>query len=618
MKRESILRREFLKKAGQGLISISCLSFFSPGCRRSELSGDYDLVIRQALVFDGSGQPPFRADVGISGNYIKYIGKIGKNSSRRELLAEDLCLSPGFIDVHNHTDIELLVCPTADSLIRQGVTTVIGGNCGSSRFPLTPAMLQDEDRYLSREFGLKVDWQDIRQGVTTVIGGNCGSSRFPLTPAMLQDEDRYLSREFGLKVDWQDLAGFFRRLEAKGQALNFATLVGQGTIRAAVVGYNNRPPSAQEMDRMKELASQALQQGAIGISTGLEYAPGSFASTGELIDLMKVLRGNQGIYATHMRDEEDEVLPAVDEALNIAEQSRVRLEISHLKIGFPRNWPLIDQLLEKLNQARARGVDFSADVYPYTAWSTGLSIFFPLWVREGKNEDFLNRLRSPELEPKLREAINQAESNLGSWNKVLIASVETEKNRQLEGLDLEQAAKGRNQDQDMFLFIRDLLLEERGQVSMVCFGLSEDNLKKILQQPFTCLGSDGEVASTTGPLSKGKPHPRYYGTFPRALAEYVRKEKVVPLETMIRKMTGFPAERFNLKQRGLVKPGYLADLVLFDYEKIQDKATWSDPHHYPEGIPYVLVNGKLVVDEGQITGQLPGKILRNDGRGQVI
>ncbi|HOE14878.1 MAG TPA: D-aminoacylase [Candidatus Saccharicenans sp.] len=574
MKRESILRREFLKKAGQGLISISCLSFFSPGCRRSELSGDYDLVIRQALVFDGSGQPPFRADVGISGNYIKYIGKIGKNSSRRELLAEDLCLSPGFIDVHNHTDIELLVCPTADSL--------------------------------------------IRQGVTTVIGGNCGSSRFPLTPAMLQDEDRYLSREFGLKVDWQDLAGFFRRLEAKGQALNFATLVGQGTIRAAVVGYNNRPPSAQEMDRMKELASQALQQGAIGISTGLEYAPGSFASTGELIDLMKVLRGNQGIYATHMRDEEDEVLPAVDEALNIAEQSRVRLEISHLKIGFPRNWPLIDQLLEKLNQARARGVDFSADVYPYTAWSTGLSIFFPLWVREGKNEDFLNRLRSPELEPKLREAINQAESNLGSWNKVLIASVETEKNRQLEGLDLEQAAKGRNQDQDMFLFIRDLLLEERGQVSMVCFGLSEDNLKKILQQPFTCLGSDGEVASTTGPLSKGKPHPRYYGTFPRALAEYVRKEKVVPLETMIRKMTGFPAERFNLKQRGLVKPGYLADLVLFDYEKIQDKATWSDPHHYPEGIPYVLVNGKLVVDEGQITGQLPGKILRNDGRGQVI
>ena len=574
MKRESIPRREFLKKAGQGLIGISCLSFFSPGCRRSELSGDYDLVIRQALVFDGSGQPPFRADVGISGNYIKHIGKIGKNSSRRELLAEDLCLSPGFIDVHSHTDIELLVCPTADSL--------------------------------------------IRQGVTTVIGGNCGSSRFPLTPAMLQDEDRYLSREFGLKVDWQDLAGFFRRLEEKGQALNFATLVGQGTIRAAVVGYNNRPPSTQEMDRMKELASRALQQGAIGISTGLEYAPGSFASTGELIDLMKVLRGNQGIYATHMRDEEDEVLPAVDEALNIAEQSRVRLEISHLKIGFPRNWPLIDQLLEKLNQARARGVDFSADVYPYTAWSTGLSIFFPLWVREGKNEDFLNRLRSPELEPKLREAINQAESNLGSWNKVLIASVETEKNRQLEGLDLEQAAKRRNQDQDMFLFIRDLLLEERGQVSMVCFGLSEDNLKKILQQPFTCLGSDGEVASTTGPLSKGKPHPRYYGTFPRALAEYVRKEKVVPLETMIRKMTGFPAERFNLKQRGLIKPGYLADLVLFDYEKIQDKATWSDPHHYPEGIPYVLVNGKLVVDEGQITGQLPGKILRNDGRGQVI
>ncbi|HRD02366.1 MAG TPA: D-aminoacylase [Candidatus Saccharicenans sp.] len=573
MKKELIPRREFLKRASWGFLGASCLSVFSPGCRLEEAESDYDLVIRQALVIDGSGQPPFRADVGISGQFIKEVGTIGKKSGRRELLVEDLCLSPGFIDVHNHTDIELLVCPTSDSL--------------------------------------------IKQGVTTVIGGNCGSSRYPLTPAMLEDEDKYLSREFGLRVDWHDLAGFFRRLEEKGQAVNFATLVGQGTIRAAVVGYNNRPPSPEEMDRMKQLASQALKQGAIGISTGLEYAPGSFASTGELIDLMKVLRESQGVYATHMRDEEDEVLPAVDEALNIAEQAGVRLEISHLKIGFRRNWPLIDELLEKLNQARARRVDFSADVYPYTAWSTGLSIFFPLWVREGKNEDFLNRLRSPELEPKLREAINQAESNLGSWNKVLIASVETEKNRQLEGLDLEQAAKIRNQA-DMFLFIRDLLLEERGQVSMVCFGLSEDNLKKILQQPFTCLGSDGEVASTTGPLSRGKPHPRYYGTFPRALALYVRKEKVLPLETMIRKMTGFPAERFNLKQRGLVKPGYLADLVLFDYDKIQDKATWSDPHHYPEGIPYVLVNGKLVVDQGQITGELPGKILRNDGRGQVI
>jgi len=574
MKKELMPRREFLKKAGQGLVGVSCLGFFSAGCRRREAASDYDLVIRQAVICVGSGQPPFRADVGISGSYIKQVGEIGKNVGRREIPAENLCLSPGFIDVHNHTDFELLICPTADSL--------------------------------------------IKQGVTTVIGGNCGSSRFPFTPAMLEDEDKYLSSEFGLKVDWQDLAGFFRRLKEKGQAVNFATLVGQGTIRAAVVGYNNRQPSPQEMDRMKELASQALQQGAIGISTGLEYAPGSFASTGELIDLMTVLKETRGIYATHMRDEEDEVLSAIDEALNIAEQAGVRLEISHLKIGFPKNWPMIDKLLGKLNQARARGVDFSADVYPYTAWSTGLSIFFPLWVREGRNEDFLNRLRSPQLEPKLREAIKEAQANLGSWNKVLIASVETEKNRQLEGLDLEQAAKIRNQAQDMFLFIRDLLIEEQGQVSMVCFGLSEDNLKRILQQPFTCLGSDGEVTSTTGLLSRGKPHPRYYGTFPRAIAEYVRKEKVLPLEAMIRKMTGFPAERFNLKERGLVKPGYLADLVLFDYEKIQDKATWSDPHHYPEGLPYVLVNGKLVVDEERITGQLPGKILRNDGRGQVI
>lgn len=529
-------------------------------CRREP---DFDLVIREALVLDGGQSPPYLADIGVRGKYIKFIGKLRNGRARRVIEAQGLCLSPGFIDVHNHTDVQLLVCPTADSL--------------------------------------------VRQGITTVIGGNCGASRFPLTLEMLEEENRYLTEELGIEADWQDLAGFFRRLAQKGIGINYATLVGHGTIRAAVVGYVDRQPSSEELSRMKELVRQAMKQGALGLSTGLEYAPGSFASTGELIELAAVLKDYDGIYATHMRDEEDGVLEAVDEAITIADRAGVGLQISHLKIGYPRNWDKMDSLLEKIDRAAARKVRLTADVYPYTAFATGLSIFFPLWVREGKKEDFLGRLGNPELQTRLREAIEEAERNVGSWDKVLISSVRTEKNRWLEGLNLEQAS--RLQGKDIFTFIRDLLLDEEGQVSMVCFAMSEENLKRILKHPLTFLCTDGELASTRGVLFRGKPHPRYYGSFPRAIAEYVRKEKIMSLEEMIRKMTSAPAEKFRLRKRGRIKEDYLADLVLFDLQKIQDRATWADPHQYPEGLPYVVVNGKLVVDGGQITGQLPGDIL---------
>jgi N-acyl-D-amino-acid deacylase len=485
--------------------------------------------------------------------------------------AQGLCLSPGFIDVHNHTDFELLLCPTADSL--------------------------------------------VRQGITTVIGGNCGSSRFPLTQEMLKEENEYLKGEFGLEVDWNDLTGFFRRLAQKGMAVNYATLVGQGTIRAVAVGYNDRQPSREEMNQMESLLSEALNQGAVGLSTGLEYAPGSFASTEELIELSSGLKRVDGIYATHMRDEEDEVLEALSEAITIAEKAGVSLEISHLKVGYPRNWPKIDELLKKIDEAVARKIRVAADVYPYTASATGLSIFFPLWVREGKKEDFLGRLENPELQSKLAEIIRQAESNVNSWENVLISSVRTDKNRYLEGLNLVQAARLKNKD--IFSFIRDLLLEEEGQVSMVCFAMSEDNLKRIIQHSLTSICTDGELASTEGILARGKPHPRYYGSFPRAIAEYVRKEKVLSLEEMVRKMTSLPAEKFKLQRRGRIKEGYLADLVLFDFERIQDRATWSEPHQYPVGLLYVLVNGQLVVEEEKITGDLSGQILKKQPNGWV-
>jgi len=568
-KRKGFLkRREFLKEAGRRGAAAAALMYL-PGC--GHLGREYDLLIQEAVVIDGTGREAFRADVGIKGNYIRDIGKIGKRKAARIIRAGGLCLAPGFVDVHNHTDVQLLVCPTADSL--------------------------------------------VRQGITTIIGGNCGASRFPLTEEMLREENEYLRREFRIETDWRDLAAFFRRLNQKGTAINYATLLGQGTVRAAVVGCLDRRPTAEEMSRMKAIVVEMMRQGAAGVSTGLEYAPGSFADTEELVELVKIIKDYGGVYATHMRDEEAEVLKALDEAIIIAERAGVSLEVSHLKIGYSPNWPMIDELLKKIDEARARGAEIAADVYPYTASATGMSIFFPLWVREGKKEDFLSRLVNPELQPRLKEAILESERNVGSWDRVLISSVMTEKNRQFEGLSVNRAAREKNKD--VFTFIRDLLLEEEGQVSMICFAMSEENLIRILTHPLTCLCTDAELASTSGLLAKGKPHPRYYGSFPRAIAEYVRQKKVLPLEQMVRKMTGFPAEKFGLKGRGKIKEGYLADLVLFDPDKIQDKATWSEPHQYPEGLPYVIVNGKIVVDNSELSGQLPGKILKNDGHGLV-
>ncbi len=557
---ETINRRDFLRKTGKAALGAAGLILTGNRCG----SGRFDLVIKEALVVDGSGRKAYLADVGLQGKVIKFIGKIGNARAGQTIEASGLVLAPGFIDVHNHTDVQLLVCPTADSL--------------------------------------------VRQGITTVVGGNCGSSRFPFTPEMLEEENRYLKDELGIEADWRDLDGFFRRLSAQRIGINYATLVGQGTIRAAVVGYSDRKPSVEELRRMKELAAMAMKQGAFGLSTGLEYAPGSFASTGELIELASVVRDFNGLYATHMRDEEDEVLEAVDEAIEIAEKARVGLQISHLKVGYPRNWNKIDALLEKIDRAVEKGIRVTADVYPYTAFATGLSIFFPLWVREGKKEDFLGRLRNPDLQGRLRQAIEEAEKNVGSWDRVLISAVRTPKNRPLEGMTLLQAAE--LQRKDVFAFIRDLLLEEEGQVSMVCFAMSEENLRKIIKHPLTFICTDGELASTRGILSRGKPHPRYYGSFPRAISEYVRKEKLLPLEEMVRKMTSAPAARFGFRRRGLIREGFYADLVLFDPEKIQDRATYANPHRYPDGISCVLVNGQVVFDGQEMTGQLPGEVLR--------
>ena len=485
--------------------------------------------------------------------------------------ARGLAVSPGFIDVHDHTDVGLLVNPKAESAIRQGVTTLVSGQCGGSPFPIA-----------DREF------DETRQA---------------------------LADEYGLELDWRDIRGFLGRLERAGVALNYTTFVGHGTVRGAAMGQEDRAPSAEELEKMKALVAEAMAGGALGLSSGLEYTPGSFGSTEELIALSRVAARTGGLYATHMRDEEAGLLEAVAEALRIARETPIRLQISHLKIGFAVNWPKLGALLDMLEKARAEGIEFRCDRYPYIAGATGLSTLFPIWAREGGTERFIARLQDPAFDARVRAHLAEQEKGYGSWYRILISDVGSDKNRSFEGMSVLEAAA--QAGKAPYEFMRDLLVEESDRVGMVSFYGSEDVLKRILSHPLVGIGADGSALAPYGPLAKGKPHPRNYGAFPRALGKYVREEKLLPLEEMIRKLTGMPADHFGFVRRGRLKVGWAADVCVFDPARVIDKATFKEPAAYPEGIEKVIVNGQLVVDGGEHTGRLPGKVLRKNGRGAV-
>jgi N-acyl-D-amino-acid deacylase len=567
---DNMNRRDFVRGALKtaAVVTAGGAGLVLQGCSKGK---DLDLVIVGATVYDGSGGPPFQGEVGISGGEIRALGRVARSRGAAVVEAKGMAVSPGFIDVHDHTDVGLLVNPRAESAVRQGVTTVVSGNCGGSPFPLTDADVEDMRRSLAEDYGLEGGWKDVR--------------------------------------------GFFGRLEQAGIALNYATLVGHGSVRAAAMGHGDRPASASELDRMKALVAESMAGGAVGLSSGLEYTPGSFAPTEELIELCRIAAKTGGIYATHMRDEESEVLEAVDEALRIAKESPIRLQISHLKIGEAANWPKIDALMAKLEGARAAGIDFRCDRYPYIAGATSLNLLFPMWAREGVSADFVARLMDPKLDRRLREALSEQERRYGSWDKILISEVVTDKNRAVEGMSvLDAAAKAGKASYD---FMRDLLIEESGRVGMISFYGNEDVLKRILGYSLVGVGADSEAVAPYGPLSKGKPHPRYYGTFPRILGKYVREEKIVPLEEMIRKITAMPAGQLGFVRRGQLKIGWAADICVFDPDRVIDKATFKDPAVYPAGIRQVIVNGKIVVDEGAHSGRLPGRVLRKDSGGAV-
>ncbi len=551
-----ITRRDFTKTgifASLGLMT---------GC---SVSNRFDIIIKNGSVLDGTGIPAVKKDVGIKNGKIIAIDDLSQATTDLIIDAENLAVAPGFIDIHTHSDIELLVNPKAESKIRQGVTTEIGGNCGGSAFPIT-----EED---------------------------------------FAEYDQRLFERYGIHANWKNVDGFLQALEEKQISFNYATFTGHGDIRAYVVGRNDVPATPDQLDKMKQTLAQSIENGSQGLSTGLEYSPGSYASTEELIELNRIVSKYNGVYATHIRNEDDTVIEAVAEALQICREAEVSTQISHLKACNPNNWHKTDRFLELIQESINQVLPVAADRYPYIAYSTGLGVFLPLWSRQGTTDDILTRLQDREALAKIREFAENKGKRIGGWDRVTIARCHTEKNKKWQGKSIAQATA--ETGQAPFDFIRTLLIEERNRVDIVGFAMNEDNLKKVLAAPFVMVGSDGNAVSPHGKLGQGKPHPRYYGTFPRVLGKYSREENIFDLSTAIKKMTSMPAEKLNLKNRGRIEKSYFADITIFNPKTVIDNATFVDPHQFPTGIEYVIVNGKLTVNKGEHTGMRNGQILRH-------
>ena len=526
---------------------------------------EYDVLLKGGVVVDGSGAPPFKADIGIVGDEIVKIGDLTGASSEKTINAEGLIVTPGFIDIHNHSDLSIFNEPSAHNYVMQGVTTIVVGNCGFSAAPVT-----DANRGFLRRF-----WEAL-----------------------------------GLKADikWETFSEYLKHLDELEKSINILTLVGHGTVRSAVLGVKDSTPSDRELLEMKELIEDAMRVGAFGMSTGLIYEPGAYATTHEIIELAKTTSKHGGLYATHIRNESDTVVEALLEAIEVGVKANIPVQISHHKIFGRKNWGLSKTTLSIMDYFNSRGLDITCDAYPYTAGMTYLLALLPPWTRTEGLDGFLERVKSEHVKSKIIEELRKPSK---TWENLLynagldeVKLAYAEHYREYIGLSLLEIS--RELKLNPYDLIIDILEKDGYKAMVIVGGICEDDMDNIIKHPLTMISTDGAITK----YEHGKPHPRFYGTYPRTIAKYVKDGKTLRLEEAIRKMTSLPARKFKLWDRGLIRPKFKADIVIFNYYTLTDTATYQNPHRYPEGIKYVIVNGKIVVDNGRLTGEKPGCLIR--------
>jgi len=561
-----------LIRVSLSLILTAMLLFSLVPNARTTSAPKYDLLIKNGLVIDGSGRPGYRADVAIKGDRVVQIGKLNNASGARELDATGMVVAPGFIDMLGQSETYLLIDPRAMSKVMMGVTTEVTGE---------------------------------------------GESIAPINERLIKEQEDF-NRRYKLTIDWRTLGEYFKRLEKQGSGVNLATFVGATQVREYVVGFDNRPPTPAELEQMKQLVAAAMKDGALGLSTSLQYVPARFAKTDEIVELAKVARQYGGIYATHQRSEANSLDESLAEVFEIARQAKIPVEIWHLKTAYKKNWGRMPEVLAKINRARAAGLDITADIYPYIAGSTSLSACLPPWALEGGTEKMLSRLQEAAIRERLKKEITTDSKEweniyLGSGGPagVLIGSVVNSDLDALQGKRVSQIAEEQGKDPLDALF--DLILADHGQTSAIYFMMSEDDMRAAMRAPFVSFCTDSGSRANDGPLAGSKSHPRGWGSYPRILGRYVRDEQLLTLEEAVHKMTGLPAKRVGLRDRGLLLAGSYADITIFDPKTVIDRATFEMPNQHPTGINYVIVNGQISVDNGQRTSALAGQVLRGPG-----
>jgi N-acyl-D-amino-acid deacylase len=533
----------------------------------------YDILIRNGRVIDGTGNPWVYADVGVTGDRVSLLGRAPASATAKRVIdAKGLIVAPGFIDMLEQSEWNLLIDKQAVSKLTQGITTGITGE---------------------------------------------GGSIAPQNDETLADRRDFLEH-YHLTVDWRDLDGYFRRLEKQGSGINLGTYVGATQVRKYVIGSSDRAPTAEELARMQQLVEQAMQQGAMGVSTSLIYAPAAYAKTDELIALAKAASKYGGIYASHIRNEGDREMDALEEAFRIGREADIPVEIWHLKVSGRQNWGKMPNVIAAIESARRSGLDVTANQYPYIASGTSLGATIPPKYHEGGSEAFVNRLKDPQIRAAVRKQLAGPDGNTenmwrgtGGPQGILVASVLDPALKRYEGRTIAQIAA--DEHKDPLDALMDLVAAGRDHVGAVYFTMSEDDVKFAMQQLFVSVGTDAGAVNFEGPLSESKVHPRAYGSFTRILGRYVRDQHLLTLEQAIRKFTSLPAQRMGLRDRGMVRTGAFADITIFDPVTVNDVATFEDPHHPSNGIEYVIVNGVVSVEHGKVTGQVGGRPLRGPG-----